>query len=461
VTPRLHRSENQKPAPVRIIHVGLGNFVRAHLAWYTQHAPDAEEWGIAAFTGRRPQAAQDLAPQDGLYTLITRDIHGDQFETISTLSAVHPASDHEQFLTYLRDPHVAIISLTVTEAGYRRTANGHLDVADADVRADISTLRTNPAAPVITTPAKLVAGLLARYRNDAGPIAVLPCDNLPQNGQATQKVVQDLAAAIEVDKLAPAFSSWLAQNVAFATTMVDRITPNISDADRQAVTEAREVIDAAPVVTEPFSEWVLSGQFPAGRPNWEAAGVQVVSDVGPYEQRKLLLLNGAHSLMAYAATALGHETVFDAISDGQVRGWVEALWDDATSCLDLPLTEILDYRKALLGRFENPRMRDVLARIAADGSQKIPVRIVPVTLKARSEGAMPTGAVAALAGWIAHLRGHGAAINDPAGAQWQELASGSEQEAVQAVLSELIPKLAEDTQLRDAVQNQLLDLTDA
>src|SRR5690625_6331443 len=137
--------------------------------------------------------------------------------------------------------------------------------------------------------------------------------------------------------------------------MVDRITPSISDADQQAVTEARDVIDAAPVVTEPFSGWVLSGQFPAGRPRWEAPGVLVVSDVGPYEQRKLLLLNGAHSLMAYAATALGHETVFDAISDSQVRGWVEALWDDATACLDWPLPEVLDYRAALLGCIQHRR----------------------------------------------------------------------------------------------------------
>lgn len=252
---------------------------------------------------------------------------------------------------------------------------------------------------------------------------------------------------------------WLAANVAFATTMVDRITPGISEADRAAVTQNLDVIDAAPVVTEPFSEWVLAGEFPAGRPQWEESGVQIVPDVVPYEQRKLLLLNGAHSLMAYAATALGHETVFDAISDPQVRGWVEALWDDASACLDLPATQVTDYRAALLNRFENPRMRDVLARIAADGSQKIPVRIVPVTRQARQDGVMPHGAVAALAGWIAHLRGQGVPVNDPAGEHWQELASGSAEQGVERVLGELMPELDADTQLRHAVLKHLVQLT--
>ena len=455
----LKRSQQQKAAPVRIVHLGLGNFLRAHLAWYTQHAPDGGDWGIAAFTGRRPQAAEILAPQEGLYTLITRAPDGDQFETITTLSAVHPADDHEQFLTYLRDENIAILSLTVTEAGYRRAANGHLDVSDADVRTDISTLRTNPAAQVTTTPAKVLAGLIARFQSGAGAITVVPCDNLPQNGSATATVIEDLAAAIEIERFAPGFNQWLKQNVSFVTTMVDRITPGISDEDRDAVTAELSVTDASPVVTEPFSEWVLSGNFPAGRPQWEQAGVQIVENVEPYEQRKLLFLNGAHSLMAYAATALGHETVFDAISDEQVRAWVEALWDDAAACLDLPGTEISEYRKALISRFENKRMRDVLGRIAADGSQKIPVRIVPPTRKAREEGHIPTGAVAALAGWIAHLRGHGVPVNDPAGEHWQQLATRDEGEATARVIAELMPELSDDAQLRDAVLNTLQSIT--
>jgi len=460
VASRLHRTEEQSAASVRIVHLGLGNFLRAHLAWYTQHAPDGQEWGIAAFTGRRPQAAQVLAPQDGLFTLITRAPDGDRFETITTLSAVHPASDHDQFLAYLRNSEIAILSLTVTEAGYRRGSNSHLDVSDPDVRADISTLRTAPTAPVVTAPAKVLAGLLARFGADGGPITVVPCDNLPQNGFATARVIDDLAAAVEVERFAPGFGNWLANNVLFATTMVDRITPGITDEDRAEVREQLGVIDEAPVVTEPFSEWVLSGAFPAGRPQWEQSGAQIVDDVAPYEQRKLLLLNGAHSLMAYVGTALGHETVFDAISDPQVRGWVESLWDDAAACLDLPVAEITDYRRALLERFENERMRDVLGRIAADGSQKIPVRIVPVVRRARENGEVPTGAAAALAGWIAHLRGVGVAIADPAGEHWQELASGDQADAVERVITELMPEVSGDSEMRDAVLNILITITE-
>lgn len=459
MTSRLRRNEAQRAAPVRIVHLGLGNFLRAHLAWYTHNSPDAADWGIAAFTGRRPRAAEQLEPQDGLYTLITRAPDADHFETIGTLSAVHASTEHDQFLNYMRRDEVAILSLTVTEAGYRRGANGHLDISDDEVRTDISTLRTAPTAPVITAPAKILAGLIARFIAGGGPITVVPCDNLPQNGPATARVVDDFAAAIEVERFTPGFGAWREASVSFATSMVDRITPGISDSDRAAVTDEFGIEDAAPVVTEPFSEWVMSGDFPAGRPQWQDAGVQIVADVAPYEQRKLLLLNGAHSLMAYAGTALGHETVFDAISDPQVRDWVESLWDDAACCLDLPAAEITDYREALLGRFENARMRDVLGRIAADGSQKIPVRIVPPTRKAREEGRIPKGAVAALAGWISHLRGHGVPVNDPAGAHWREVAAGDESQAVACVIAELMPELSDDAQLSDAVLNVVNQIT--
>ena len=257
-----------------------------------------------------------MAPQDGLFTLITRGVEGDTFEVIGSLAAVHAAADHQAYLDYLARPEVAIITITVTEAAYFRGSDGHLD-ADA-VAADVEALSKNKSAPVVSLPARLTAGLLARQRSGAGPITVLSCDNLPENGAVTRQVVHDMVRIVDPDLL-----GWIEENVDFATSMVDRITPGTTDADREAVTEAQGYIDASPVPTEPFSEWVVPGEFPAGRPAWADAGARVVDDVTPYEQRKLWLLNGSHSMLAYAGSIRGHETIDAAIADPDCRGWVE------------------------------------------------------------------------------------------------------------------------------------------
>ncbi|QGH69495.1 mannitol dehydrogenase family protein [Pseudactinotalea sp. HY158] len=428
---RLARDVSHEPAPVRIVHLGLGNFFRAHQAWYTGRAPDASEWGIAAFTGRRPDGARVLAPQDGLYTLITRGPAEDSFEVVDSVSAVHTASDHAALLDYFRDPEVALVTMTVTEAGYLHRG-GALVLDDEQVVADLAALRADPYRAVVTVPGKLVAGLLARQVAGAGPITLLPCDNLPGNGEVVERVVRDFAAAADGDLL-----EWIDEHVDFASSMVDRITPAASAEDERTVREHLGMEDASPVRTEPFSEWVMSGAFPAGRPRWEDAGASIVADVVPYEQRKLLLLNGSHSLLAYSGPLLGHETVDEAIADPRCRAWVNELWDDATATVPLPVAEVAAYRSALLERFDNPRMGDALARIAMDGSQKIPVRIVPVVRTERGAGRMPTGAARALAAWIAHLRGHGTPVTDVEGASWQESAAGEAGAAVTAVLERL------------------------
>src|SRR5215218_3572342 len=182
--PRLSRATRGLPpaAPVRLVHLGLGNFHRAHQAWYTANAGDAADWGIAAFTGRRPDVAEQLAPQDGLYTLITRSADGDSFAVLEALVAVHPSTDHEAYLDYLRRPEVAVVTITVTEAGYVRRPDGHLDAGRETVAGDIAALRGDPTAPTVSLPGKLVAGVLARRAAGAGPIAILSCDNLPENG---------------------------------------------------------------------------------------------------------------------------------------------------------------------------------------------------------------------------------------------------------------------------------------
>lgn len=441
-------------APVRIVHVGLGNFFRAHQAWYTDQAPDAAEWGIAAFTGRSRTMADALTPQEGLYTLITRAAEGDSFDVISSVSAAHAAADHEAWLRYWSDPELAVVTLTVTEAGYMRAANGALDISRTDVQADVAALQADPLAPASTAPGRIVSGYLARRAAGAGSIAIVPCDNLPDNGPALKRVVDELIAVVD-----PSLAQWAAENVAFGTTMVDRITPATTDEHRAAVLDALGVVDAAPVPTEPFSEWVIAGDFPKGRPAWEAAGALVVDDVVPFEQRKLWLLNGSHSLLAYAGTILGHDTVADAIADPVARGWVEQWWDEASAHLSLPAEDIAAYRVALLERFENPNIRHALAQIAADGSQKIPVRIVPTLRAERAAGRLPQGATRAIAAWTCHLRGLGAPVRDARAAEVTPLGQGGLEDSAVAVLGFLGEDLASDDDVVAAVIAHVRDLS--
>ncbi|HET8986948.1 MAG TPA: mannitol dehydrogenase family protein [Humibacillus sp.] len=449
---RLSRATDGRPvAPVRIVHLGVGNFFRAHAAWYTEHASDAAGWGIAAFTGRSPAIAESLARQDGLYTLLVRGPNGARPEVVSSLSAVHASDALEALRGYFADPAVTVVTMTVTEAGYRRDASGGLDAGAADVGADVAALQADGAnRSVTTTPGKLVAGLLARRAASAGAIALVPNDNVPDNGAMVARVVGDLAALVD-----PSLPAWIDANVSFVTTMVDRITPRSTGADRAEVARQTGVDDPETVPTEPFSEWVLAGSFPGGRPDWESAGATVVDDVRPFETRKLWLLNGSHSLMAYAGSLLGHETVAEAIADPVVRSWVEEWWDAAGPHLDLPAVEVAGYRQALLERYRNPQIRHLLAQIAADGSQKVPIRAVPVIRAELEAGRVAAGATRIVAAWVAHLRGHGAPVNDASAAEVVALAQGEPAAAVRAVLGHLGLR-SED--VAATVEAQLTDL---
>lgn len=446
---RLTRSNGRaRPAaPVRIVHLGLGNFFRAHQAWYTDHAPDRDDWGIAAFGGRGVEPARSLAAQDGLYTLTTRGPGTPTFETIGSVSAAHAATDHDRFLDLLGTAAVGVVTLTVTEAGYRRAPDGTLDTADPAVAADLAALRADPRAHAATIPLRLVAGLSTRRAAGAGPIAVVSCDNLAGNGPVTRQVVLDAA-----DHLDPGLARWIDDQVTFPATMVDRITPRTTPDDREQILRERHIHDPVPVVTEPFSEWVVADAFPAGRPRWEDAGARIVTDVDTHETRKLLMLNGSHSLLAYAGPLRGHTTVADAIADPVVRGWVEQWWDVAGRHVPVAAADLADYRRQLLDRFANPALHHLLGQIAADGSEKLRVRTVPVLRAERRAGALPVGAVRVLAAWLLHLRGTDVA--DPAGDALSIAARGELHAAAANVLAILDRGLASDTALVRAVAGE-------
>jgi len=439
------RRESPAP-PVRHVHLGLGNFFRAHQAWYTTHASDGGEWGIAAFSGRSAGLAARLAAQDGLYTLDTRAADGDHVEIIPAVVAAHAADDDAAWLGYFQDPAVVLVTSTVTEAGYLRGGDGHLDTEHPDVAADLATLRTDTRAAGRTAPVRLVAGLLARRTAGAGAITFVPCDNLQGNGAAVRAVVRDAAALLD-----PSLLEWIDEHVSFVTTMVDRITPRPTPADVALVREATGREDTVPVVTEPFTEWVLEGDFPAGRPRWEDAGATFTDDIEPFETRKLYLLNGAHSLLAYAGPLRGHETVADAVTDPTCRAWIEAWWDEAVAHLTLPDADLVDYRAALVERFENPAIRHLLSQIAADGSKKLRERVNPTLRAELAAGRTGEAATRIIAAWLAHLRGSDP-VQDALGEKLTELAAGELEEAAARILDVLKPELAETESARVAAQ---------
>jgi fructuronate reductase len=424
---------------VRIVHLGLGGFFRAHQAWYTGAAPDAADWGIAAFTGRSRELAEQLRRQDGLYTLVIRAPERDEMTVQEAVSEAFPGTDLRAWCSYLERPDVAVVTLTVTEAAYARAGDGGLDLDSPDVRADLDALRNGK--DVVTVPGRLAAGLAARRAAGGGRLAVVPCDNLPGNGAVVARIVTEIAR--EAD---PALADWITGNISFVTTMVDRITPRTTADDVRAVAERTGWPDAVPVVTEPFTEWVLSGDFPVGRPTWDAVGARFVDDVHPYETRKLLLLNGGHSLLAYVGSARGHDTVAAAVADPECQRLLEQWWDEASRQVPMPASELVAYRAELLQRFANPRMRHTLVQIAADGSQKLPIRVLPVLRGERAAGRMPPGAVQTVAAWIDHLRGFGAAVHDPGAGPYRERAG-----SVRDVIALLAPDLADDADLVAAV----------
>ena len=384
-------------APVRIVHLGLGAFHRAHQAWYTHRADEENAWGIAAFTGRRPDAAHLLAAQDGLYSVTERAGSGDRVELVGSLVAAHDGADRQRLRELGGGPGIAAVTLTVTEAGYRLDPEGELDLAAPDVRQDLRVLRGGDG-PLLTAPARLVDLLAARRRAGAGGIAVVSCDNLPGNGAVTRRVVRALAA--EVDG---ALVDWVDAHAGFVSTSVDRITPRTTAADIGLASARLGLRDGAAVVAEPFHSWVLSGRFPAGRPPWERAGALFVDDVEPYERRKLWLLNGAHSMLAYTGSARGHGTVADAIRDPACRREVEEFWDAAARHLTEESLDVPAYRQQLLDRFGNPRIAHHLAQIAMDGSVKLRARILPVVRAEQAAGRDAAPALRCVAAWAGHV----------------------------------------------------------
>lgn len=397
--PRLHRSTTAPPA--RIVHFGPGNFFRAFNATLTAraNAVAGEAWGIVAVALRSQQAVDQLEPQGGVFTSAT--LHPDQttYEIIPSIaSAISAVANPAEVLEHLAHPAIQIVSATVTEKGYCHIpSSGHLQVDHPDIVFDLA----HPETPR-TLIGYIVEALARRRAAGVAPFTVMSCDNLPANGAVMRQVVLDFANQRDA-KLA----KWIADHVAFPSSMVDRITPATTDADIASLADAEGYLDRAAVVHEPFWQWVIEDRFVAGRPAWDKIGASFVADVAAHEKMKLRCLNGTHSALAYLGYLAGHATIAKTVADPVFAAYCEGLWHaEILPTLETPEGEDLPaYVNALMRRYQNPAIQHRTWQIAMDGSQKLPQRILGTIADALDQGLDPNGLCLAVAGWMRFVGG--------------------------------------------------------
>ncbi len=407
----------REPDPVRIVHIGPGAFHRAHQAWYTEHAGD--RWGIAAVCARSSRPLEELGQQGGLYSLFEHHEAGWQPSVVQSISSVEDAAE-SSLVRLLASPAVSVVTLTVTETGYA------------------------PSSHVIK---RLALGLAERLRHDVGPIACCSLDNLPSNGKVLERAIKDALAETRPQAL-----SSLDEQVSFPSSVVDRITPRPTAADRARAAAWLGLEDWAVVATEAYSEWAFEDRFPAGRPAWERGGGRPVEDVGGFGLRKLRFLNAGHSALAYLGALAGHRTVDEAIADGTVALHVEGLFDEATRALGATADGLgLEaYCKSLRVRWSDRIIAHELTQIAEDGVAKLSVRLAPTVTALRTRS-MPHHCVAVVAAFWDHLRGCSGMAISPSDEAVARRCQQLSLDSARALLGALQPELADDGELAAAV----------
>ncbi|MEV6982799.1 mannitol dehydrogenase family protein [Sphaerisporangium sp. NPDC051017] len=387
---------------VGIVHLGLGAFHRAHQAIYTEDGLSGENWGICAYTQRSDAAAAALAPQDGLYTLIERGPAPAPPRIVGSLREARSGpSDPVPVPERIADPAVRVVTLTVTEKGYRLAPTGRLDHQDLQTVRDAARFGL-PDHRYVTVAGQLVAGLRLRRDRGSGPITVVSCDNLPANGQAVHTIVHDFCALLPGGDTLP---QWIEDNVAFPSTVVDRIVPAATDADHADACRVTGLDDKATVVCEPHRQWVIEDRFAAPRPAWEKAGATLTGDVRPYEAVKLRMLNAAHSTIAYLGALAGHTTIAEAVQDPPIAHAAAHLMavDAAPTLTPPPALDLTAYQDDVLRRFANPALGHTTAQVAADGSAKLPIRLLGTMVDRLDAGEEPSWAALAVAAWMVYM----------------------------------------------------------
>ena len=358
---------------VGIVHIGLGAFHRAHQAVYIEknlNRNQGGDWGICAVNIRSNSQLVDELKANGCRYHIAeyQDSQNVELREINAIrDALFAGTDKEPLFEKLVSPKTKIVTLTVTEKGY------YLAPADKTLRQDDPSIQNDiqtPASPK-TAPGILVEALYRRKESGLPPFTILSCDNMPNNGSLTRRAVCELAAHRSAE-----FAQWIEDNVAFPSSMVDRIVPAMSEASRERLQKELDCHDQNAVMCEAFSQWVVEDNFPQGRPDWEHDGVQMVKDVHPFETMKLRLLNGSHSMLAYVGLAAKYKTVAQAVADEKFANLIcHYMSFEAAPTLDLPENvQVQTYIDSLVSRFANDSLQHQLSQIAMDGSQKIPQR---------------------------------------------------------------------------------------
>ena len=385
-----------------IVHLGLGNFHRAHMARYThdlmERRPDALRWGIVG-AGLLPadrRMHESLAPQDGLYTLVERGGAGERVSVIGSLAGLVFAGDSTAgLLDAIDGGGIRIVSLTVTENGYcLNRSTKRLDPEHPLVRRDIA----EPERPRSAIGVLVEAFRRRRAAGRAG-FTALTCDNIQHNGEVLRGAVLALAGMRD-----PALAAWIEAEAAFPSSMVDRITPVTDPADTAALEERHGIRDRWPVFSETFNQWVIEDRFAAGRPAWEEAGAQFVADVAPYESMKLRLLNASHLALAGLGRLAGHTFMDECLRDPDLAAYMAALMDRETgpTVPPVPGIDLAAYKRSMLERFGNPAIKDTVERINTDAP--LNVLLDPIRDRLR-DGAGVELLALALAAWLRRVRG--------------------------------------------------------
>jgi mannitol 2-dehydrogenase len=388
-----------------VVHFGVGGFHRAHQAMYLDRLMNsglALDWGICG-VGTMPQDRRMrdvLKAQDCLYTLVVKHPDGKLEPSVvgSIVDYLFAPDDPEAVLARMADPATRIVSLTITEGGYHvNQVTGELDASDPALAADL-----RGDAPPVSVFGFITEALARRRAAGVPPFTVMSCDNIPGNGHVAQKMLTAFARLKD-----PALAGWMAAEVRFPNSMVDRITPVTADADREALAERFGVEDGWPVVCEPFTQWVLEDAFGGERPPFEDVGVQLVSDVEPYELMKLRLLNASHQALCYLGYLAGfryaHEVCADPLFVKFVLGYMD---EEATPTLPpVPGVDLTAYKHQLIERFANPEVRDTLARLCAESSDRIPKWLLPVVREQLAAGRGIDRSALVVAAWARYAEG--------------------------------------------------------
>ncbi len=388
-----------------IVHFGVGGFHRAHQAMYLDalmNKGEALDWGLVG-VGLMPGDARmrdALKGQDCLYTLVVKHPDGRREATVigSIVDYLFAPDDPSAVLEVLVAPSTRIVSLTVTEGGYHvNQVTGEFDASDPVIAADV----TGDGMPQSMF-GFVVEALRRRRDNGTEPFTVMSCDNLPGNGDVAKKMITSFARLRDAE-----LADWIVANVPFPNCMVDRITPVTAQADIDALQTDFGVQDAWPVVCEPFTQWVLEDHFALGRPAFEDAGVQLVDDVVPYELMKLRLLNASHQALTYLGYLAGyrfaHEVCQDPLFVEFLLGYMEE--EGSPTLPPVPGVDLDAYRHQLIERFANPEVRDTLARLCAESSDRIPKWLVPVIQRNLETGGQIERSALVVASWARYAEG--------------------------------------------------------